>query len=60
MSRPGEGEERRVESTQAGGGAGEKLEWRWAALSAGGRGGSRAEQRHQRKKKRGGGSEGSF
>jgi hypothetical protein len=40
-----------VESARAGGGAGEELEWRWAALIVGGRG---AEQGRQRKKKRGG------
>jgi hypothetical protein len=39
----GVGKERRVESTRAGGAAWEELERRWAVLSAGGRGGSRAE-----------------
>jgi hypothetical protein len=53
-SRPGEGEERCVESARAGGGAEEELEQWWAALAVGGRGEQRSRAGRQRKKKKGG------
>jgi hypothetical protein len=57
-SRTGEGGEQRVESARAGAGAGEEVERQWAALAVGSRGEQRSRAGRQRKKKRGGGSEG--